>query len=198
MELRTKSIIDIVESIINKNINDIQLEELDVIKNLRVCKVDYNDILDIDLNELRLFKNLEELSIEGCMISYDDLVILKEISNLKKISFIDCDFIDNPQEYFDNLVIEELVLNNVIGLDDILFSNINLLTIINITLDCSVKNIKSIDISRNSTLKTGLNNLDIDNLIISEKQLSGEDLKLPYSVTIKNEYDEIVKVINHD
>lgn len=198
MELRTKSIVDIVESIINKNINDIQLEELDVIKNLRVCKIDYNDILDVELSELRLFKNLDELSIEGCMISHNDLNVLKDIYNLKKISFIDCDFIDNSQEYFDNLCVEELVLNNVIGLDDILFSNINILTIINTTLKCNVRKIKNIDISRNSILKTSLIDLDIDNLIINTKQLNENYLNLPYSVTVKNEYDEIVKVINND
>lgn len=198
MELRTKSIVDIVESIINKNINDIQLEELDVIKNLRVCKIDYNDILDVELSELRLFKKLDELSIEGCMISHNDLNVLKDIYNLKKISFIDCDFIDNSQEYFDNLCVEELVLNNVIGLDDILFSNINILTIINTKLKCNVRRIKNIDISRNSILKTSLIDLDIDNLIINKKQLNENYLNLPYSVTVKNEYDEIVKVINYD
>lgn len=198
MELKTKSIVDIVESTMNKHINDIQLEELDTIKYLRVCKIDYNDIQDIDLNELRFFKNLEELSIEGCMISYDDLTIIKDISNLKKISFIDCDFIDSSQEFFDNLSVEELVLNNVIGLDDILFSNINILTVINTTLKCNVKNIKNIDISRNSILKTNLIDLDIDNLIINTKQLNDDYLNLPYSVTVKNEYDEIVKVVNYD
>lgn len=198
MKLKTNSIIDIVESTINKNINDIQLDELNIIKNLRVCKIDYNDILDIDLNELRHFKNLEELSIEGCMINHDDLTILKELSNLKKISFIDCDFIDNSQEYFDNLCVEELVLNNVIGLDGILFSNINMLTIINIILNCSVENIKNIDISQNSLLNIDLIKLDINNLIINKKQLTEEYLKLPYNIIIKNEYDEIIQVINHD
>lgn len=198
MKLKTNSIVDIVESTINKNINDIQLYELNIIKNLRVCKIDYNDILDIDLNELRHFKNLEELSIEGCMINHDDLTILKELSNLKKISFIDCDFIDNSQEYFDNLCVEELVLNNVIGLDGILFSNINMLTIINIILNCSVENIKNIDISQNSLLNIDLIKLDINNLIINKKQLTEEYLKLPYNIIIKNEYDEIIQVINHD
>lgn len=198
MKLKTNSIVDIVESTINKNINDIQLDELNIIKNLRVCKIDYNDILDIDLNELRHFKNLEELSIEGCMINHDDLTILKELSNLKKISFIDCDFIDNSQEYFDNLCVEELVLNNVIGLDGILFSNINMLTIINIILNCSVENIKNIDISKNSLLNIDLIKLDINNLIINKKQLTEEYLKLPYNIIIKNEYDEIIQVINHD
>lgn len=198
MKLKTNSIVDIVESTINKNINDIQLDELNIIKNLRVCKIDYNDILDIDLNELRHFKNLEELSIEGCMINHDDLTILKELSNLKKISFIDCDFIDSSQEYFDNLCVEELVLNNVIGLDGILFSNINMLTIINIILNCSVENIKNIDISQNSLLNIDLIKLDINNLIINKKQLTEEYLKLPYNIIIKNEYDEIIQVINHD
>lgn len=198
MKFKTNSIVDIVESTINKNINDIQLDELNIIKNLRVCKIDYNDILDIDLNELRHFKNLEELSIEGCMINHDDLTILKELSNLKKISFIDCDFIDNSQEYFDNLCVEELVLNNVIGLDGILFSNINMLTIINIILNCSVENIKNIDISKNSLLNIDLIKLDINNLIINKKQLTEEYLKLPYNIIIKNEYDEIIQVINHD
>jgi hypothetical protein len=198
MKLKTNSIVDIVESTINKNINDIQLDELNIIKNLRVCKIDYNDILDIDLNELRHFNNLEELSIEGCMINHDDLTILKELSNLKKISFIDCDFIDNSQEYFDNLCVEELVLNNVIGLDGILFSNINMLTIINIILNCSVENIKNIDISKNSLLNIDLIKLDINNLIINKKQLTEEYLKLPYNIIIKNEYDEIIQVINHD
>ena len=147
MKLKTNSIVDIVESTINKNINDIQLDEL---------------------------------------------------SNLKKISFIDCDFIDNSQEYFDNLCVEELVLNNVIGLDGILFSNINMLTIINIILNCSVENIKNIDISKNSLLNIDLIKLDINNLIINKKQLTEEYLKLPYNIIIKNEYDEIIQVINHD
>ncbi len=34
MKLKTNSIVDIVESTINKNINDIQLDELDIIKNI--------------------------------------------------------------------------------------------------------------------------------------------------------------------
>lgn len=198
MELKTKSIVDIVESTINKSINDIQVDELDIIKYLRICKIYYNEILDVDFSELRFFKNLEELSIEGCMISYDYLNVLKDNCNLKKLNFIDCDFIDNSQEYFDSLCVDELVLNNVIGLDDILFSNINRLTLINTELKCNLKNIKIIDISRNSILKINLIDLDIDNLIINIKQFNDDYLILPYSVTVKNEYDEIVKVVNCD
>ena len=198
MELKTKSIVDVVEIACNKSIKDIQEKELDNIRYLRVCKTDYNNILNVDFEELRLFKNLEELSIEGCMIGYDVLTILKDITGLKRLNFANCDFIDNPQVYFDNLFLDELVLNEVIGLDDIVFSNINKIIIINSKLSCSVNNVKIIDISRNTTLNTNLANLEISNLIISEKQLNEEYLNLPYTVTVKNGYDEIVRVINHD
>ena len=51
---------------------------------------------------------------------------------------------------------------------------------------------------QNSLLNIDLIKLDINNLIINKKQLTEEYLKLPYNIIIKNEYDEIIQVINHD
>lgn len=198
MIINTESIIDIVESSLNKKITDIDSRDLDNIKYLRVCKTRLGDILNVDFSELKYFINLEELSIEGCMIDYSVLDIIKELLNLQKISFIDCDFVDDPREYFENLYIEELVLNNVIGIEGNLFSNITKLTIVNIPINFNVQNINTFDISHANFSKTNLIELGIENLIINVKQLTEEYLNLPYIVIVKNNFDEIVKVIKHD
>ena len=198
MIINTKSIVDIVESSLNKKITDIDFNDLKSIKYLRICKISFDDILNVDFSELEYFPNIEELSIEGCMIDYSVLDILEKLLNLKKISFIDCDFIDDSKEYFESLDIEELVLNNVIGIEGVLFSNITKLIIVNMPINFNVKNINTLDVSRADISKVNLIEFQIENLIINIKQLTEDYFNFHYIVIIKNEFDEIIKVIKND
>ena len=198
MTFETNSIIDIVESSLNKKIEDVKEEDLDNIKYLRVSKIGFDDILNVNIRELNHFKKLEDLSIDCCIIDNSFLDILKSLSTIKKLNFINCDFVDDSTEYFENLSLNELVLNDTIGVSEISFSNINKLAMVNIPVNCSVQNVNTLDISRSSAINIDLDKLDIKTLIINVKQFNDEYLNLPYTVIIKNDFDEIFKVIKHD
>ena len=114
MMIKTESIIKLLEIILNKKIDEINEEDLEKVTYLRIDKIDIDDILIVDSSDLQYFNNLTELSIENCIIDYKFIEDLKKLKNIKKISFINCEFINNFQDYFDQLVLLELVLNNVI------------------------------------------------------------------------------------
>ena len=198
MDIKTESIIDIIELQLNKTINNITKDDLNKVSYLRISQSDLKGIREVDFNDLDYFSNIKELSIEGCMIS---TLVLNKLTNLKqlsKLSFINCDFIDIPNDYFENLKIEELVLINDLGLSNIHFSNINVLTIKNITFNFTLDNVNVLDISSYKNNTFDISKWHINELIINES-IFNEDLKsLKCKITIKNDYDEIVKVIQND
>ena len=196
MNIKTNSIIDLLEITLNKKIEDIKLEDLKEITYLRVNKINNDDILNVDSKDLLLFSNLKELSIDNCMIDDNFLNDLEKVATLEKISFICCDFVDECKDYFNNLSLDELVLNDVIGLDDIEVSNIKKITIINCFFNINIKRVNTLDISRSINTKIDFNNIDLDELIVSKLEQIDSNLKC--KIIVKDNYDEVVKVINND
>ena len=198
MDIKTNSIIDMIELNLNKSIDQITQKELDNVKYLRVYRNTSIEESVVDINDLKYFENIEEIYIENCMVDEIYITNLKSLKNLKKIEFIHCDFIDDIREYFNSLNLEELIINDVIGIEDYIFSNIKKLVIINSDFNFYVSFVDTLDISRCSNIKTNLYELDVNELIINANQLTDEFIYLPCKIIIKNEYDEVIKVIDHD
>ena len=156
MNIKTTSIIDIIEMSLNKTFDNITIDDLDRIKYLMINRIDYDDVLDVDSNDLKLFKNLEELSINNCMIDEEFINNIKSLEKLNKISFINCDFVDDASDYFNNLIINELVLDSNLGINNITFSNIHKLVLINCTFNCIINNIDILDITRSKDINIDL------------------------------------------
>ena len=197
MNIKTDSIIDIIEVTLNKKIDEVTINDLDYVKYLRVCKNTIDDILTVDSNDLKLFKNLLELSIEGCMIDTLFIDNISKLTNLTKISFINCEFVDDAKDYFENLKIDTLVLNTVLGLNDITFANINKLVLINCDFNIIVNNIDVLDISRSLDIKIDLVNSYFKEIIISSYHTVDNYLNNECKISIKNDYDEVIKVIDN-
>jgi len=197
MIIKTESIIETLEIVLNKEISKININDLDNITYLRISKTSIDDILIVDSSDLQHFHNLKELSIENCMIDFKFIENLKKIKNIAKISFIHCDFIDDTKDYFEKLSINELVLNDVIGLDNTFFSNIKHLTIINCSFNCITENIDTLDISRSPDINIDFKNSYIKVLVINEKQYINNSYP-KCKIIIKNKYDEVIKEISND
>ena len=197
MNIKTTSIIDIIEMSLNKTFDNITIDDLDKIKYLMINRIDYDDVLDVDSNDLKLFKNLEELSINNCMIDVEFINNIKSLEKLNKISFINCDFVDDASDYFNNLIINELVLDSNLGINNITFSNIHKLVLINCTFNCIINNIDILDITRSKDINIDLEKSNYEELIISREHDIDNYLFIKSKVVIKNEYDEEVKVIDN-
>ena len=197
MNIKTDSIIDIIEITLNKKIDEITINDLDHVEYLRICKNTIDDILTVDSNDLKLFKNLLELSIEGCMIDTLFIDNISRLTSLKKISFINCDFVDDVKDFFENLIIDTLVLNTVEGLNNITFSNINKLVLINCDFNITINNIDVLDISRSLDIKIDLVNSYFKEIVISNYHTVDDYLNRKCKISIKNDYDEVIKVIDN-
>lgn len=195
MNIKTESIKELLEISLDKELNDINYDDLNTITYLRINRIDGDNILDVDSSDLELFHNLEEISIENCIIDNKFLTDLEKTKVLNKICFIHCDFVDNVNDYFSNLVTKELVLNDVIGLDGVLLSNIQKITFINCSFGCEINNVNTIDVSLSNEMD--FSGFIVKDLIINEKQY----LKNNYPkcrIIIKDNYDEVIKVIEND
>ena len=197
MMIKTESIIEMLENTLNKEISKVTLNDLDNITYLRISRTSIDDILIVDSSDLRYFHNLKELSIENCMINFQLIEELRKIKNLIKISFIHCEVIDDVEDYFEQLSIYELVLNDVIGLNNTKFSNIKKLTFVGCSFNCIIDNIETLDISRSPDIKIDFNNICMNELVINEIQYIN-NLYPKCKIIVKNGYDEVVKEISND
>lgn len=197
MNIKTTSIIDVIEMSLNKTIDNITIDDLDKIKYLMINRVDYDDVLDVDSNDLKLFKNLEELSINNCMIDEEFINNIKELVKLNKISFINCDFVDDATNYFNDLLINELVLDSNIGINNITFSNIHKLVLINCSFNCVINNVDILDITRSKDINIDLEKSNYHDLIISREHNIDNYLFIKSRIIIKDEFDEEIKVIDN-
>lgn len=198
MNIKTESIIDILEVTLNKKIDYVTIDDLGKVTYLRICKTSVDDILTVDSNDLKLFNNLLELSVEGCMINEEFIENIKRLTKLNKISFINCDFVDDVSDYFENLTIDTLVLNGIMGLNKITFSNINKLIIVASSFNTTIKDIGVVDISRSLDINIDLSNSEFKEIIISKHHDLDKYLINKCKISIKNDYDEVVKVIDND
>ena len=198
MNIKTESIIDIVELALNKPIDSITVDELDKVTFLTINRIDYEDVLEVDSNDLKLFHNLEQLSVNNCMVDNEFINNIKSLNKLNKIRFLNCDFVDDATEYFNNLVVDELILDNNIGINNVTFSNIHNLVLINSSFNCVVNNVDILDITRSVDNNIDLKNSYYKELIISNNHNLDDYLYNKSKIVIKNEYDQEVKVIDND
>ena len=196
MIIKTESIIEILEGALNKEISEVSISDLDTITYLRINRISIDDVLVVDSSDLQYFHNLEELSIENCMIDDSFIENLKK-TNIGKISFIHCEFVDDVKEYFEQLSINELVLNDVVGLNDLIFANIKELTFVDCSFKGIIANVEKLDISRSEDINIDFNNSYINELVINTTQYV-DDMYLKGKIIIEDEYDVIKKVISND
>lgn len=199
MKINTQSIVCCIEIEINKNIDKIDLDELKKIKVLNINKLEYGgDLLEVDYNDLIYFENLVELTIMNCMINELCMKNILKLKNLKKISFINCDFIDNCEEFFELIGIDCLNVTNCIGIGNVCFKDLKELMIKNISNDINVEKVDKLQL-----LNIGNNKINIENineLIIKEadknkiNNLNGNTKK----ITILDDTNEVVEVLKYD
>ena len=132
------------------------------------------------------------------MVDNEFINNIKSLNKLNKISFINCDFVDDATEYFNNLVVDELILDNNIGINNVTFSNIHNLVLINSSFNCVVNNVDILDITRSVDNNIDLKNSYYKELIISNNHNLDDYLYNKSKIVIKNEYDQEVKVIDND
>lgn len=186
--MNTKSIEEYIYSLDNpKECKELTINKLSII----------GEIQTVDLNDLYNFPNLESLSLCNMTIGEKDLLILESIKTLKTLKLYNCDFSnDNLYAYFNNIEIEELVIDNT----EIDFSLID--KKYNIVVARDVSNVYGISCDELNVSKA--NNVDFqkleiekyNKLVISESQYSSQKELFKASngieILIKSDfYDEI-------
>ena len=186
--MNTKSIEEYIYSLENpKECNELTINKLSIT----------GEIQTVDLNDLYNFPNLESLSLCNMTIGEKDLLILESIKTLKALKLYNCDFSnDNLYAYFNNIEIEELVIDNT----EIDFSLID--KQYNIVVARDVSNVYGISCNELNISKA--NNVDFqkleiekyNKLVISESQYSSQKELFKASngieILIKSDfYDEI-------
>lgn len=175
------------------------LENLNECRELTINKLSTTgEVLAVDLNDLYNFPNLENLSLCNMTIGENDLLILKSLENLKVLKLYNCDFSNsNLYLYFNNLSIEELVIDNTELDFNIIkkkFNKVTLKNVVNIyDIDCI-----ELDISKAITVDfQKLNFEKYEKLIISKSQyLSQKNIFIEHKnnieLVVKDDYfDEI-------
>lgn len=186
--MNTKSIEEYIYSLDNpKECKELTINKLSIT----------GEIQTVDLNDLYNFPNLESLSLCNMTIGEQDLLILESIKTLKALKLYNCDFSnDNLYAYFNNIEIEELVIDNT----EIDFSLID--KKYNIVVARDVSNVYGISCNELNISKA--NNVDFqkleiekyNKLVISESQYSSQKELFKASngieILIKSDfYDEI-------
>ena len=93
--------------------------------------------------------------------------------------------------------IDELVLNDVIGLNNIVFSNIKKLTFVNMIMNCRVENVLTLDISHSIKTNIDYDNSYVKELIISEEEYIHKMYNNKWKIIVKDNYEEVIQVINN-
>lgn len=198
MKIITQSIKDCLEVQLNKGIEDITDKELENIKILNLNRIDINKILNVYYDELSYFKNLEELNISNCMINNNLMQNIKKLKNLKNLNIYNSDFIDECYIFLTNLNIENLVIDNCLGIKDIAFNNLNKLILKNTNEDIYAKNITSLDISNINNSDNNFYLENIKELIISKKNKNIVNIINVDKIIVIDERLDIIEVIQHD
>ena len=86
MVFKTESIIETLENVLNKEINKININDLEKITYLRINKISIDDVLIVDISDLQYFPNVEEISIENCMVDFKFIETLMKNKIIRKIS----------------------------------------------------------------------------------------------------------------
>ncbi len=202
MKIVTDSIIDTLEIVCNKNIDEIKNEDLFKIESLNISKFGIDDqILNTNFNELNYFLNLKKLSIVGCNITNDEINIINNLNNLEYLSFINCDF-EGTCNCFKSISVDNLVLNNTNNFPFKYLNDLKYLKVFDMEYFYNNNKINTLDLFNSKFNIDILYSLTIDELIISESDYkSNKDIynNLNYKVTIKEDNGEFeYKESNND
>ena len=179
--LKTERLLDILESYNNNydDVTDVLLNRFDII----------GDIVYVDFNELLNFKNIEKLSLVNFSLGDDLIYLLYKLNNLKSLRLINCD-INFDSELFNNLKIDDLVLDNTFINFSVINRKYNLVELRNLNINCSDIRCDSLDIS-SSMIDIGSVNFDnIDTLVLSNSQFKNCSIfnsNYPVNITVKDD-----------
>ena len=201
MNIYTKSIKDNVEIQLNKSIQDVNENELLNIKVMTLDQLEYDgDVNLVDYDEIMYFINLEELNVFNCMINEKLLNNILKLEKLRILNIYDSDFVDYINDSFSKMNIENLTLNNCLGISINELSNLKYLDIKNINIDFNINNVEKLNVynSKNKLKELNLNN--VKNIIISRNNYDNEtDLHIFKSnIIIVDDKNEIIKEIKND
>lgn len=201
MNIVTDTIRDGIEVYLNKSIEKLTNDDLKCVKVLDIDRIGICDeILNVDYNELQYFDNLEELTISNCMIDSAFMDSIIKLKKLKKLSIYNCDFVDHIKNFFELLNIEELTIDSSLGINGIVFQNLERLTLRNTKINNFFKNIKTLDITHAELDINNFTSNNVKELIISEKDSKSiDELKLyVHKIIVVDDRMEIIKEVHND
>lgn len=201
MNIYTKSIKDNVEIQLNKSIQDVNENELLNIKVMTLDQLEYDgDVNLVDYDEIMYFINLEELNVFNCMINEKLLNNILKLEKLRILNIYDSDFVDYINDSFSKMNIENLTLNNCLGISINELSNLKYLDIKNINIDFNINNVETLNISNSKNKLKELNLNNVKNIIISRNNYDNEtDLYIFKSnIIVVDDKNEIIKENKND
>ena len=201
MDIYTKSIRDNIEIQLNKSIQDVDENELMNIKFMTLDQLEYDGNVNlVDYDEIMYFSNLEELNIFNCMINEKLLNNILKLDKLKILNIYDSDFVDYINDTFSKMSLEELTLNNCLGISIIELNNLKYLDIKNIKIDFSINNVETLNISNSTNKLKELKLNNVKNIIISKNNYDNttDFLTFKSNIIIVDDKNEIIKEIKND
>jgi len=198
MNIMTVSIRDDIEIQLNKSIEEVSNNDLLKIKKITLNRLGYGDeVKNVNYNEVSLFKNLEELNVFNCMINEDFVRSIMGLKKIKILKLYNCDFVDYVSRVLNVFDLEELVINNCIGIEDVKIEKLKYLELKNVKMSFPIINVGVLNVSNiNEKINLGVLK-NIGKIIISEKDYNNyKDVsKVCSNVTIVNDRMMIVKEI---
>jgi len=198
MNIMTVSIRDDIEIQLNKSIEEVSNNDLLKIKKITLNRLGYGDeVKNVNYNEVSLFKNLEELNVFNCMINEDFVRSIMGLKKIKILKLYNCDFVDYVSRVLNVFDLEELVINNCIGIEDVKIEKLKYLELKNVKMSFPIINVGVLNVSNiNEKINLGVLK-NIGKIIIDEKEYNNyKDVsKVCSNVTIVNDRMMIVKEI---
>lgn len=196
--IKSESIKNILEVILNKDFSKIEEDELKQVKYLDISRIDVDgSFLDVDSADLFQFTNLEELNIHSCIIDLKFIDAIMSLNSLKSLNFYSSDFVDNPQKIFDEKKLTKLTLDDCFGLEEIIIQNIDEVTI----MRTKVKGVSNTNKLKFRTFKADdFDFIDVKNLEVfydDYDKLPQEKISVKTIITV-DEQDNIIEEINND
>lgn len=104
MNIKSESLIDQIEFVLNKNISEVNLDDLKLIKKININRFDINKKINtFDFTDLLYFNSLNEINFYDFEINNELINILFSVKSLSTLSFTNCDFIDDINLVFNNI-----------------------------------------------------------------------------------------------
>lgn len=110
--MKTESILRTLEGLFYKRTSFTE-QELKRIDTIVINRMDYDgSLLNVDFGDLLFFPKLFGLTINGCIIDSFVISVLIKIPSLKKLVLYDCEIIEDIYTQFNDLDLNELIINN--------------------------------------------------------------------------------------